>query len=186
MLFTETELPGAFIIELDEKRDDRGFFARTYCAREFEQHGLVSRISQCNLSFNHRRGTLRGLHYQNEPTAEAKYVRCIAGAIFQVMVDLRPGSPTFHQYVSVELSAANRRAVFLPRMFAAGYQTLADNTEVLYQVSEFFTPESEGGLRYDEPAIGIEWPLPIAEISAKDQAWPYLPAVAAGAAADAS
>ena len=102
------------------------------------------------------------------------------------MVDLRPGSPTFHRYVSVELSAANRRAVFLPRMFAAGYQTLADNTEVLYQVSEFFTPESEGGLRYDEPAFGIEWPLPIAEISAKDQAWPYLPAVAAGAAGDAS
>jgi dTDP-4-dehydrorhamnose 3,5-epimerase len=174
MQFTETALPGAFIVELQEHRDDRGFFARTYCAREFEQHGLVSRISQCNLSFNHRRGTLRGLHYQAEPTAEAKLVRCIAGAIFQVLVDLRPGSPTFHQFVTVELTAANRRAVFLPRMFAAGYQTLADDSEVLYQVSEFHTPESERGIRYDEPAIGIEWPLPISEISPKDQAWPYL------------
>jgi dTDP-4-dehydrorhamnose 3,5-epimerase len=181
MRFIETELPGAFVIELEEKRDDRGFFARTYDAREFEQHGLVSRISQCNLSFNHRRGTLRGLHYQGEPTAEAKLVRCIAGAIFQVLVDLRPGSPTFHRHVTVELTAANRRAVFLPRMFAAGYQTLADNTEVLYQVSEFHTPESEGGIRFDEPAIGIEWPLPISEISAKDQAWPYLSAVAVAA-----
>src|SRR5262245_53196992 len=176
MRFTETKLPGAYVIELEERGDDRGFFARTYCAREFEQHGLVSRISQCNLSFNHRRGTLRGLHYQAEPTAEAKYVRCIAGAIFQVMVDLRPDSPTLHQFVTIELSAANRKAVFLPRNFAAGYQTLADNTEVLYQVSEFYTPESERGLRYDEPTIGIEWPLEIAEISAKDQAWPYLSA----------
>jgi len=120
MRFIETELPGAFVLELEEKRDDRGFFARTYDAREFEQHGLVSRISQCNLSFNHRRGTLRGLHYQGEPTAEAKLVRCIAGAIFQVLVDLRPGSPTFHRYVTVELTAANRRAVFLPRMLAQG------------------------------------------------------------------
>ena len=174
MQFIETALPGAFVIELEERRDDRGFFARTYCAREFEQHGLVSRISQCNLSFNHRRGTLRGLHYQAEPTAEAKLVRCISGAIFQVLVDLRPGSPTYRQFVTVELSAANRRAVFLPRMFAAGYQTLADNAEVLYQVSEFHTPDAERGLRYDEPAIGIAWPLPISEISAKDAAWPYL------------
>jgi dTDP-4-dehydrorhamnose 3,5-epimerase len=176
MQFIETALSGAFIVELQEHRDERGFFARTYCAREFEQQGLVSRISQCNLSFNHLRGTLRGLHYQAEPTAEAKLVRCIAGAIFQVLVDLRPGSPTFHQFVTVELSAGNRRAVFLPRMFAAGYQTLADDSEVLYQVSEFHTPESEGGIRYDEPSIGIEWPLPISAISAKDQAWPYLAA----------
>jgi dTDP-4-dehydrorhamnose 3,5-epimerase len=174
MRFIETDLPGAYIIELEEKRDSRGFFARTFCVNEFSEHGLTTRISQCNLSFNYRRGTLRGLHYQAEPAAEAKLVRCIAGAIQQVLVDLRPDSPTFHRYITVELSAANRRAVFLPELFAAGYQTLADNTEVLYQVSEFHTPEAERGIRYDDPAIGVEWPLPISEISAKDQAWPYL------------
>jgi dTDP-4-dehydrorhamnose 3,5-epimerase len=176
MRFIDTALRGAYVIELEERRDDRGFFARTFCVNEFSEHGLTTRISQCNLSYNYRRGTLRGLHYQAEPAAEAKLVRCIAGAIHQVLVDLRPGSPTFHQYVTVELSAANRRAVFLPELFAAGYQTLADDTEVLYQVSEFHTPDAERGIRYDDPAIGVEWPLPISVISAKDQAWPYLPA----------
>jgi dTDP-4-dehydrorhamnose 3,5-epimerase len=175
MRFIETPLSGAYIVELEERRDDRGFFARTFCVREFSELGLTTRISQCNLSFNHRRGTVRGLHYQAEPAAEAKLIRCIAGAIHQVLVDMRPGSPTYLQHASVELSAENRRAVYLPELFAAGVQTLTDNAEVMYQVSEFHTPESERGLRYDDPAIGIAWPLPVATISAKDAAWPYLP-----------
>lgn len=176
MRFIETALAGAYVVELEERRDDRGFFARTFCVREFSELGLTTRISQCNLSFNHRRGTVRGLHYQAEPAAEAKLIRCIAGAIHQVLVDMRPGSPTYLQHVSVELSAENRRAVYLPELFAAGVQTLTDNAEVMYQVSEFHTPETERGLRFDDPAIGIAWPLPVAEISAKDAAWPYLDA----------
>lgn len=176
MRFIETALAGAYVVELEERRDDRGFFARTFCVREFSELGLTTRISQCNLSFNHRRGTVRGLHYQAEPAVEAKLIRCIAGAIHQVLVDMRPGSPTYLQHVSVELSAENRRAVYLPELFAAGVQTLTDNAEVMYQVSEFHTPETERGLRFDDPAIGIAWPLPVAEISAKDAAWPYLDA----------
>jgi dTDP-4-dehydrorhamnose 3,5-epimerase len=172
--FIETALPGAYVVELEERGDNRGFFARTFCVREFSDLGLTTRIAQCNLSFNHRRGTVRGLHYQAEQAAEAKLVRCIAGAIHQVLVDMRPGSPTFLRHVSVELSTANRRAVYLPELFAAGYQTLTDNAEVMYQVSEFHTPEAERGMRFDDPAIGIAWPLPVAEISAKDAAWPYL------------
>jgi dTDP-4-dehydrorhamnose 3,5-epimerase len=174
--FIETDLPGAYVVELEEKRDNRGFFARTFCVREFSEMGLTTRISQCNLSFNHRRGTVRGLHYQAEPAPEAKLIRCVAGAIHQVFVDMRPGSPTFLHHASVELSAANRRAIYLPGLFAAGLQTLADNSEVMYQVSEFHTPEAERGMRFDDPAIGISWPLPVADISAKDAAWPYLAA----------
>jgi dTDP-4-dehydrorhamnose 3,5-epimerase len=174
MRFIETALPGAYLIELEERGDDRGFFARTFCVREFSEHGLTTRISQCNLSFNHRRGTLRGLHYQAEPAAEAKLVRCVAGAIQQVLVDVRPDSPTYLKHITVELSADNRLAVYLPEMFAAGYQTLADRSEVMYQVSEFHTPEAERGMRFDDPAIGIQWPLPVAAISDKDAAWPYL------------
>ena len=176
MRFIETALPGAYIVELEERHDERGFFARTFCVREFSELGLTTLISQCNLSFNYRRGTVRGLHYQAEPAAEAKLVRCVAGAIHQVLVDMRPGSPTFLQHVSVELSARNRRAVYLPELFAAGLQTLQDDTEVMYQVSEFHTPETERGLRYDDPAIGIAWPLPVSAISAKDAAWPDLTA----------
>jgi dTDP-4-dehydrorhamnose 3,5-epimerase len=176
MRFIETALPGAYVVELEERADNRGFFARTFCVREFSELGLTTRIAQCNLSFNHRRGTLRGLHYQAEPAPEAKLIRCIAGAVHQVLVDMRPGSPTYLNHVSVELSAANRRAVYLPELVAAGVQTLADNSELMYQVSEFHTPEAERGLRFDDPAIGIDWPLPVAEISAKDAAWPYLAA----------
>ena len=174
MRFIETALPGAYIVELEERADDRGFFARTFCVREFSELGLTTRVSQCNLSFNRRRGTLRGLHYQAEPAAEAKLIRCIAGAVHQVLVDMRPGSPTFLRHVAVELSAANRRAVYLPELFAAGMQTLEDDTELMYQVSEFHTPEAERGMRYDDPAIGIDWPLPVAAISDKDAAWPYI------------
>lgn len=178
MRFIETALPGAYIVELEERADDRGFFARTFCVREFSELGLTTRISQCNLSFNRRRGTLRGLHYQAEPAAEAKLIRCVAGAVHQVLVDMRPGSPTFRRHVAVELSAANRRAVYLPELFAAGMQTLEDDTELMYQVSEFHTPEAERGLRFDDPAIGITWPLPVSEISPKDRVWPYLEAAA--------
>jgi dTDP-4-dehydrorhamnose 3,5-epimerase len=174
MRFIETALPGAYVVELEERRDDRGFFARTFCVREFSELGLSTRISQCNLSFNHRRGTVRGLHYQVEPAAEAKLVRCTAGAVHQILVDMRPGSPTYLRHIAVELSAANRRAVYVPELFAAGLQTLEDDTELMYQVSEFHSPEAERGLRFDDPAIGIAWPLPVAAISPKDAAWPYL------------
>ena len=174
MRFTETAIRGAFIVDLEPHADDRGFFSRTFCAREFAEHGLTTRISQVNTSFNERRGTLRGLHYQAEPAPEAKLVRCVTGAIFDVLVDMRPGSSTYLHHVGVELSAANRRQLFIPELCAAGYQTLADDTEVTYQVSEFYTPETERGMRYDDPLLGIPWPLPVTKISAKDAAWPLL------------
>lgn len=174
MLFIETALPGAYVVQLEERRDDRGFFARTFCVREFADQGLTTRISQCNLSYNRRRGTVRGLHYQAEPAGEAKLIRCIAGAVHQVLVDMRPESATYLRHVAVELSADNRLAVYLPELVAAGIQTLDDDTTLLYQVSEFHTPEAERGVRFDDPAIGVSWPLPVTEISAKDAAWPYL------------
>lgn len=174
MRFTETAISGAFIIDLEPHVDDRGFFARAFCANEFAEHGLTATISQVNTSFNHRRGTVRGLHYQDEPAPEAKLVRCVAGAIFDVLVDMRPGSPTYLQHVGVELSAANRRQLFIPELCAAGYQTLADDTEVTYLVSEFYTPATERGMRYDDPLLAIPWPLPVTAISAKDVAWPLL------------
>lgn len=174
MIFTETHLKGAFIIDLEERRDHRGFFARTFCAREFEAHGLKPMVAQANLSFNHRRGTLRGLHFQRPPAAETKLVRCTAGAIHDVIVDLRPESPTYLQHVGVELSAANRRALYVPEMFAHGYITLTDGAEVIYQVGEFYTPGAEGGLRWDDPALGIDWPVAVEVISEKDAAWPLI------------
>ena len=174
MRFTETPIRGAFIIDLEPHVDDRGFFARAFCANEFADHGLTTTISQVNTSFNHRRGTLRGLHYQDEPAPEAKLVRCVAGAIFDVLVDMRPGSPTYLQHVAVELSAANRRQLFIPELCAAGYQTLADETEVTYAVSEFYTPATERGMRYDDPLLAIPWPLKVTAISPKDTAWPLL------------
>lgn len=133
---------------------------------------MNTRTVQCNLSFNHRAGTLRGMHYQAPPATETKLVRCVRGAIFDVIVDLRPNSPTFLQHVGVELTAENRRALYVPELFAHGYQTLTDDTEVLYMVGEFYTPGAERGLRYDDPALGIAWPLPVSAISEKDLAWP--------------
>jgi len=174
MRFVETALPGAYVIELEERSDDRGFFARTFCVREFAAQGLITQISQCNLSYNRRRGTLRGLHYQAEPAGEAKLIRCIAGAVHQVLVDMRPESATYLRHVAVELSAANRLAVYLPELVAAGIQTLEDDTSLMYQVSEFHTPEAERGVRFDDPGLGISWPLPVTEISDKDASWPYL------------
>jgi dTDP-4-dehydrorhamnose 3,5-epimerase len=174
MIFTETELKGAFIIDLEERRDHRGFFARTFCAREFEGHGLKPTVAQCNLSFNHKKGTLRGMHYQIAPATETKLVRCTQGAIYDVIVDMRPDSPTYLSHIGVELTAENRRALYVPEMFAHGYQALTDGAEVVYQVGEFYTPGYECGLRYDDPRLGIEWPLAVTEISAKDAAWPLI------------
>ncbi|HYE64431.1 MAG TPA: dTDP-4-dehydrorhamnose 3,5-epimerase [Pyrinomonadaceae bacterium] len=172
MIFTETELKGAYLVDLERKADSRGFFARAFCAREFAEHGLKTSFVQCNLSFNHLRGTLRGLHYQCAPAAESKLIRCLRGAVYYALVDLRPSSPTYTSHISVELSAENRTALYVPEMFAIGYQALADNTELIYQHSEFYTPECERGLRYDDPFFGIEWPLPVTVISEKDAALP--------------
>jgi dTDP-4-dehydrorhamnose 3,5-epimerase len=174
MIFTETHLPGAFIIDLEPRGDDRGFFARAFCRREFEAHGLKPDIAQTNISFNRRKGTLRGLHFQFPPAAETKLVRCSRGAIVDVIVDLRPESPTYLQHVAVELTAENRRALFVPERFAHAYQVLEDDTETTYYVGEFYTPSLESGLRFDDPRLGIAWPLEPADMSPKDRSWPLL------------
>lgn len=172
MLFTETKLKGAYIIDLERREDERGFFARSWCAEEFENLGLNTRLVQCNVSFNVKKGTLRGMHYQVEPYPEAKVVRCTIGAIYDVIVDLRSDSPTFRQWVGVELSVENRRALYIPEGFAHGFQTLMDNTEVFYQMSEFFHPECARGVRWDDPAFGIEWPTDDRIVSVRDQDYP--------------
>jgi len=172
MRFTELELAGAWLIEIEPHRDERGFFARTYCAREFEEHGLVSMIAQCSTSFNAKRGTVRGMHYQTVPHAEEKVVRCTAGSIFDVIVDIRPDSPMYARWCGVELSAVNRRMLYIPVGFAHGFQTLSDNAEVHYLISAFYEPSTARGLRYNDPTFAIDWPLPISVISAKDEAWP--------------
>jgi dTDP-4-dehydrorhamnose 3,5-epimerase len=174
MLFTETKLTGAFIIDLERREDDRGFFSRSFCQREFAERGLNDRIAQANVAFNRRRGTLRGMHFQIPPAAETKLVRCTRGAIVDIIVDLRPESPTYLQHVAVELTADNGRALYVPERFAHGYQVLEDVTETSYQVGEFYAPSLEGGLRYDDPQLGLEWPLVVAEISDKDRVWPLL------------
>lgn len=172
MIFTETKLTGAFIIELERLEDNRGFFARAWSKSDFEEQGLSSRVVHANLSFNHKKGTLRGMHYQIAPHREVKLVRCTRGAIFDVIVDLRPSSPTFRSWFGVELSADNYRMLYVPKSFAHGYQTLTDDAEVYYQVSEYYHPESERGVRWDDPAFGIEWPLAVTEISEKDKNHP--------------
>ena len=158
MRFIETRLEGAYIIEPEPIEDERGFFARTFCVREFEAHGLNPCVAQCNISFNKKKGALRGMHYQTEPHAEVKLVRCNRGAIYDVIIDLRPGSPTYKEWVSVELTADNRRMFYVPEGFAHGFQTLTDNSEVFYQMSEFYHPESARGVRWNDPAFGIKWP----------------------------
>jgi dTDP-4-dehydrorhamnose 3,5-epimerase len=175
MIFTETELQGAFVVDLEERADDRGFFARTWDENEFRDHGLNPRLVQCNLSFNHAAGTLRGMHFQNAPHAEAKLVRCTRGAVYDAIVDIRPGSPTFTRWIGVELTEENRRALYVPEGFAHGYQTLVDGAEVFYQVTEFYAPQAEGGYRYDDPAFGVEWPREVTVISPKDASWPEFP-----------
>ena len=174
MIFTQTGLPGAVLVDLELREDDRGFFARTFDREEFVQAGLEPLVEQCNLSFNHRAGTLRGMHYQVAPATEAKLVRCTSGAIVDQIVDVREDSPTYLQSFAVELTAANRRALYVPPMFAHGYQALTDGAEVSYQVSEAYTPGTERGLRHDDPALGLEWPLPVSVISSKDAAWELL------------
>lgn len=174
MRFVATKLKGAWIVEPKPHEDDRGLFARTFCAREFRSRGLPEAFVQCNTSWNALKGTLRGLHYQLSPSCEAKLVRCTAGSLWDVIVDLRPDSPTYLQHLGVELTATNRRALYIPKMFAHGFQTLEDGTEVFYQMSEFYAPELATGLRHDDPKLGIAWPLPITAISDTDRAWPLL------------
>lgn len=172
MRFIETEIKGAFIIEPELIEDERGFFARTFCQEEFKAHGLNFRVVQCNISFNKKRGTLRGMHYQIAPYQEAKLVRCTRGAIYDVIIDLRPESPTFKQWIAVELTAENRRMLYVPEGFAHGFQTLEDNTEVFYQMSEFYHPECARGVRWDDPAFGIEWPIITPILSERDRSYP--------------
>jgi len=171
MVFTETKLQGAFIIDLEPRADERGFFARAFCQREFAQHGLKPVIAQANIGFNRRKGTLRGMHFQYPPAAETKLVRASRGAVLDIIVDLRPESPTYLQHVSVELTADNHRGIYIPERFAHGYQALEDNTETTYHVGEFYTPGSEGGLLYNDPMLGLDWPLPVATMSDKDGQW---------------
>jgi dTDP-4-dehydrorhamnose 3,5-epimerase len=171
MIFTETKLRGAFIIDIEPREDERGFFTRAFCQREFAAHGLKPVIAQANIGFNSRKGTIRGMHFQFPPAAETKLVRASRGAVLDIIVDLRPESPTYLQHVEVELSADNHRGIYIPERFAHGYQALEDKTETTYQVGEFYTPGAEGGLRFDDPRLGLRWPLPVAVISPKDLAW---------------
>lgn len=179
MLFKQTNLAGVFVIEPEPIEDERGFFARSWCAEEFAKHGLNPDLAQCNISYNRNRGTLRGLHYQAAPFAEAKLVRCTAGAIFDVAVDVRRESPTFRQWVAVELSAQNRRMLYVPEGFAHGLQTLTHHAEVCYQMSQPYRPTAARGIRYDDPAIAIRWPVPRPIVSERDKALPVLAVAAA-------
>ncbi len=174
MIFRASELAGAFLIELELHRDERGFFARSFCAETFAAHGLATRFVQSNVSFNARRGTLRGMHWQAAPHAEAKLVRCTAGALFDVIVDLRPGSPTHRRWAGFELDARNRRLLYVPEGFAHGFITLEPGTEIFYEMSAVHRPEAARGFRYDDPAVGIEWPIPPACLSDRDAALPPL------------
>jgi len=172
MIFTETELAGAFLVDLDRNEDERGFFARSWDGREFEARGLNPLIAQCSISFNLRKGTLRGMHYQVKPFEEAKLVRCTRGSLHDVIVDLRPGSPTYAKSLGVLLSAENRRMLYVPEGFAHGFLTLEDATEVFYQISELYAPESQRGFRWNDPAFGIAWPAKVRVISERDRTYP--------------
>ena len=172
MKFSEIFLQGAFIIDIEPVADERGLFARTWCKKEFHQKGLLDEFMQCNISVNHKKGTLRGMHFQKAPYAEAKLVRCTKGAIFDVIIDLRPESDTFFKWYAVELNANNRKTLFIPKGFAHGFQTLTDHTEVFYQMSEFYRPEYAGGVRWNDPVFGVDWPEDTRIISKKDQQYP--------------
>jgi dTDP-4-dehydrorhamnose 3,5-epimerase len=174
VIFTELKLKGAFILELERREDERGFFARAFCQNEFKQHGLKPVIAQANIAFNKRKGTLRGMHFQYPPHAETKLVRATRGAILDIIVDLRPESPTYLQHVAIELSADNHRALYVPERFAHGYQALENATETSYQVGAFYAPGVEAGLSPFDPRLGLKWPLPVSVISPKDAAWKYL------------
>ena len=174
MIFTELALKGVYLIEPEQREDERGFFARTFCVEEFSAHSLDTTVAQCNVSYNRRRGTLRGLHYQAPPYAEVKLVRCTAGAAFDVVVDIRPDSPTFKKWLGVELSAKNRKMLYIPEGFAHGFQTLEDHTELFYQMSKVYVPEAARGIRWNDPTLGISWPLHVTVISSEDKVLPVL------------
>jgi dTDP-4-dehydrorhamnose 3,5-epimerase len=172
MIFTETKLAGSFLIDLDRKEDVRGYFARVFCIEEFRTKGLNPQVAQCSISFNRRKGTLRGMHWQAAPKAEAKLIRCSRGAIFDVIVDLRPKSPTRLQHITAELSEENGRMLYIPEGLAHGFQTLANDTEVFYQMTEFFAPGCGRGARWNDPAFEIAWPLPDPIMNERDRSWP--------------
>jgi len=174
MIFTETALKGAFTLDLERREDTRGFFARAFCQKEFEAHGLNPLIAQANVAYNHSKGTIRGMHFQSLPAAETKLVRCTRGAILDIIVDLRPESPTYLKHIAVELTAKNGRALYVPQRFAHGYQVLEPETDTSYLVSEFYSPPNDRALRYDDPMLGLKWPLPVTVISDKDRNAPLL------------
>lgn len=171
MIFNELDIPGAYLLEPERHEDRRGFFARTYCRHELEERGLDPTVVQCNISVNKRRGTVRGMHWQAEPWEEIKLVRCTYGAIVDVLLDLRPGSPTCTRHVAIELTAKSRQSLYIPAGIAHGFQTLEDDTEIFYQMSEFYHPEAARGVRWNDPAFSLSWPLEISEISEKDLAF---------------
>jgi dTDP-4-dehydrorhamnose 3,5-epimerase len=172
MVFRETKLKGAFIIDIEPREDERGFFARSLCGNEFSAQGLNASMVQMNLGFSHRKGTLRGMHFQTPPFAEVKLIRCTRGTIYDVIIDVRPQSPTHAQWYGVELSDQNRRMVYAPEGFAHGYITLADDTEMVYQTTQFFSKDHATGVRYNDPAFHIDWPFPAEVISEQDGNWP--------------
>jgi dTDP-4-dehydrorhamnose 3,5-epimerase len=169
VIFTETKLKGAFVIDLERQTDERGFFARVFCQQEFQERGLKPVIAQASIASNSRKGTLRGMHFQYPPAAETKLVRCIRGALLDIIVDVRPESPTYLQHVAVELDADSMRALYVPEWFAHGYQVLVDNTDASYEMNACYTPGAEGGLLHDDERLGLPWPLPVTVISAKDR-----------------
>lgn len=172
MIFKKTKLNDAYIIQPEKTEDSRGFFARLWCQREFEQHGLNPQLVQCNISFNKQKGTLRGMHFQIAPFGEAKLVRCTRGAIYDVIIDLRPNSSTFRKYFAEFLTAENHKMLYVPEGFAHGFQTLEDNTEVFYQMSEFYAPKHTGGVRWNDPAFNVSWPTEVQVISERDKNHP--------------
>lgn len=174
MIFTETRIPGVWTVDIAAIHDDRGFFAMTWAAAEFAARGLDASLAQCNMAFSRRKGTCRGLHYQRAPHEQVKLVRCVRGAVYDVIVDLRPGSPTLHQWAALELTEDNRRAVYIPGGIAHGYLTLTDAAEVFYHASVPWTPHAEAGVRWDDPALGITWPFAPEVISERDRSWPPL------------
>ncbi|NBJ15351.1 MAG: dTDP-4-dehydrorhamnose 3,5-epimerase [Dehalobacter sp. 4CP] len=172
MIFKETKLPGAFLIEIDPLHDERGFFARTWCSQEFSERGLNPNLAQCSISYNYSKGTLRGMHFQTHPYEEAKLVRCTKGRIFDVIVDLRSSSSTYKQWLGVEISVENRNMLYVPEGFAHGFQTLEDETEVFYQITQYYHPDHASGFKYDDTSFNIQWPLPISSISVRDSSYP--------------
>ena len=172
MKFTETPLHGAYLVDIEPIADERGFFARTWCEREFRERGLNPNLKQASVSFNHKKGTLRGMHFQTNGHQESKLIRCVAGAVFDVIIDLRQSSPTFTRYFEVVLSLENRRMLYVPKGFAHGFQTLTDGAELFYQISQYYSPENAAGVRWNDPVFSVAWPEPPRVISARDQSFP--------------